>query len=247
MLKSRIVGITGLAVLFLMIPNVAHAMHIAEGFLPVGWAIFWWVLALGFLIPGIRRVTKVLEAYPEKKMLFAMVGAFMFVLSALKLPSLTGSSSHATGVGLGAIVFGPVAMIPLGFIVLLFQALLLAHGGITTLGANTISMAVVGPFVAYGIFALCRRLKAPLWLGVILGAALGDLATYLTTATQLALAHPATQGGFQASLIKFASIFGITQIPLAFIEGFLTLLIYRKFIQYSSQSDLLSFDKEATK
>ena len=67
----------------------------------------------------------------------------MFVLSALKIPSLTGSCSHPTGVGLGAILFGPSVMSVLGTIILLFQSLLLAHGGLTTLGANAFSMAIV--------------------------------------------------------------------------------------------------------
>ena len=48
--------------------------------------------------------------------------------SAIKLPSVTGSSSHPTGTGLGAILFGPSAVAPIGAVVLLFQALLLAHG-----------------------------------------------------------------------------------------------------------------------
>ena len=82
-------------------------------------------------------------------MLIAMVDAFAFVLSALKIPSVTGSCSHPTGVGLVAILFGPLVMSVLGLIVLIFQALLLAHGGITTLGANTFSMAVVDPRVSY--------------------------------------------------------------------------------------------------
>ena len=77
-----------------------------------------------------------------------MCGAFAFVLSALKIPSITGSCSHPTGVGLGAILFGPMTMAVLGLIVLLFQALLLAHGGLTTLGANTFSMAIAGPIVS---------------------------------------------------------------------------------------------------
>ena len=58
-----------------------------------------------------------------------------------------------TGTGLGAILFGPAAMSVLGLIVLLFQAVLLAHGGLTTLGANTFSMAVAGPFVSYFLFS----------------------------------------------------------------------------------------------
>jgi cobalt/nickel transport system permease protein len=49
----------------------------------------------------------------------------------------------------------------IGCIVLLFQAVLLAHGGLTTLGANTFSMAVVGPFVAFGVYKLINKLKVP--------------------------------------------------------------------------------------
>ena len=65
----------------------------------------------------------------------------------------------------------------LGCIVLLFQALLLAHGGISTLGANTFSMAIIGPFVAYFVYKLCQKLNTPTWLGVFLAAALGNLLT----------------------------------------------------------------------
>lgn len=60
--------------------------------------------------------------------LVAMAGAFVFVLSSLKIPSVTGSCSHMTGTGLGAVLFGPAATSVLGIIVLLFQAILLAHG-----------------------------------------------------------------------------------------------------------------------
>ncbi len=99
---------------------------------------------------------------PRTKLLLASAGAFAFVLSALKIPSVTGSCSHPTGTGLGAVLFGPSVMAVLGAIVLLFQALLLAHGGLTTLGANIMSMAVVGPWVAYGVFRLTRSLGGAL-------------------------------------------------------------------------------------
>ncbi len=70
-------------------------------------------------------------------MLLAVVAAYAFILSAMKIPSVTGSCSHPTGTGLAAIIFGPFVASVVGVIVLLFQAILLAHGGITTLGANT--------------------------------------------------------------------------------------------------------------
>ena len=102
------------------------------------------------------------------------------------MPSVTGSCSHPTGTGLGAVLFGPPVMSVIGAIVLLFQALLLAHGGITTLGANIFSMAIVGPWVSYGLWQLFRSLGLSMALGVFVGAALGDLATYVTTSVELA-------------------------------------------------------------
>lgn len=64
-----------------------------------------------------------------------------------------------TGTGLGAILFGPSTVSILGIIVLIFQAILLAHGGLTTLGANTFSMAIAGPFLSYGIYVLCKKCR----------------------------------------------------------------------------------------
>lgn len=135
----------------------AAAMHISEGFLPVQWAVFWWIAALPFFVFGLRSISRITKEHPELKLLLALAGAFAFVLSALKIPSVTGSCSHPTGTGLGAILFGPSVMAVLGALVLLFQAILLAHGGLTTLGSNMFSMAIVGPFAAYFIYQLLLR------------------------------------------------------------------------------------------
>lgn len=151
-----------------------------------------------------------------------MSGAFIFVISSLKIPSLTGSCSHMTGTGLGAILFGPFPVVILGLIVLLFQALLLAHGGITTLGANTFSMAVAGPLLAWGIYRGCQKLHVDRKVSIFLAAALGDLFTYCVTSLQLALAYPSQMGGVGASMVKFLVVFAPTQLPLAVIEGLLT-------------------------
>ena len=63
-----------------------------------------------------------------------------------------------TGTGLAANTVGPSTVFPiLGLIVLLFQAILLAHGGLTTIGANTFSMAIAGPFVSYGLYVVLKK------------------------------------------------------------------------------------------
>ncbi|AFQ45483.1 energy-coupling factor ABC transporter permease [Desulfosporosinus meridiei] len=220
--------------IYMLFPNNVYAMHIMEGFLPFNWAAFWWIVMIPFVLAGVRSIKKTVTLYPNLKMLLGMAGAFAFVLSALKIPSVTGSCSHPTGVGLGAILFGPAAMSVLGMIVLIFQALLLAHGGITTLGANTFSMGIVGPFVSYGIYRGLKRLGAPQWLSIFMAATLGDLMTYITTSIQLGLAFPAASG-VSASILKFMSIFAFTQIPLAISEGLLTVMVFNILMAYSQK------------
>ncbi len=223
--RSKITVALLIAAVLVLYPNEAYAMHIMEGFLPLGWCVTWGLAALPFLVLGTISIRRTAGRNPRVKMLLGLAGAFAFVLSALKLPSLTGSCSHPTGTGLGTILFGPAAMSVLGCLVLLFQALLLAHGGLSTLSANTFSMAVAGPLAAYAVFRLGRALGAPLWLRVFLAAALGDLVTYLTTSLQLALAFPDPAGGVAVSLAKFAGVFALTQVPLAVSEGLLTVVV----------------------
>lgn len=203
----------------------AGAMHIMEGYLPAKYCIFWGILCLPFLVAGTMKIQKTVSEHRKTLLLLAMAGAYAFVLSALKIPSVTGSSSHPTGTGLGAILFGPSTMAVLGVIVLLFQAILLAHGGLTTLGANTFSMAIAGPFLTYGIYMLCKKCKVNRLLSIFLAAALGDLFTYCITSFQLALAHPSAVGGVWASAGKFLGIFALTQVPLAIVEGILTVVV----------------------
>lgn len=213
-------------------------MHITEGYLPVVHAASWGAVSAVCVGFGLRSIAGAVKTKPELKMLLGVSAAFTFILSALKLPSIiTGSCSHPTGTGLGAILFGPLAMAPIAAIVLLFQAVLLAHGGLTTLGANVFSMGVIGPLVGYSIYHLTRRAGLPDRLNIFLAASLADLATYFTTATQLALAFPDPTGGFYAALIKFLGIFAITQIPLAVTEGILTVMIY-SFIRKHSSDEL---------
>lgn len=226
------------AFMLVLAPTVSGAMHIMEGFLPVKWAVIWYVLFIPFFVIGLKNITKVVKEQPKKKLLLALCGAFVFVLSALKIPSVTGSCSHPTGVGLASILFGPSVTVVLGTIVLLFQALLLAHGGITTLGANAFSMAIFGPIVSYVIWKLLKD-KVNRNVVVFLAAALGDLATYTLTSLQLGLAFPDPVGGFAVSAAKFLGIFFVTQIPIAIAEGLLTTIIYN-FISENEDKEVLA-------
>jgi cobalt/nickel transport system permease protein len=231
--------VSGLFGYFLLVgaimPMAAQAMHIMEGFLPKEHALAWFVVVIPFLVWGIKDINKTLREHPERKMLLGLAAAFIFVLSALKVPSVTGSSSHATGVGLSAVLFGPAVSSVLSGIVLVFQALLLAHGGLTTWGANTFSMGIAGAFVAWGLFKTSRMLGVSEKVAVFLAATFGDWATYMVTAGQLALAFPDPVGGFWISYTKFLSVFAVTQLPLAISEGLLSVVVYNALLRYSEQ------------
>lgn len=205
-------------------------MHVMEGFLPPMWCAVWYIISIPIIIYGIYKIKQITEEIPESKALLAVSGAFMFILSSLKLPSVTGSCSHPTGNGLGAAIFGPAVTSVLAVIVLLFQAIFLAHGGLTTLGANVFSMGIVGPFVAWLVYKAITKANISSTIAIFFAAFLGDLLTYVATSFELALAFPLPT--FSGALVKFLVIFAVTQVPLAIAEGLLTVLIWEGLKEY---------------
>ena len=196
----------------LFVPQSAYAMHIMEGYLLPAYCAAWGALCLPFLAAGVVRLRRTVQAQRKALLLLAMSGAFIFVISSLKIPSVTGSCR---------------------LIVLVFQAVLLAHGGLTTLGANTFSMAIAGPLVSWGVYALCKKARVNRKLAIFLAASLGDLFTYCVTSLQLAMAYPAAEGGAAASAVRFLGVFAPTQLPLAAIEGILTVLVVMGLESYA--------------
>ncbi len=205
-------------------------MHIMEGFLPWQWCVVWWLIALPCLAFGIWQLKKIINADREALPLLGVTGGFIFILSSLKLPSVTGSCSHPTGTGLSAICFGPWITAVICAIVLLFQSLFLAHGGLSVLGANIVSMGIVGPLVGYTIYRLLKDTSVNIFLTVFLATALADMFTYVTTSLELALAYPAEVGGFGTSFVMFMGIFAVTQVPLAIVEGIVLALVFKYIV-----------------
>ena len=205
-------------------------MHIMEGFLPWQWCLVWWFIALPFLMMGIIELRAMMRKDREYLPLLGVCGAFIFILSALKLPSVTGSCSHPTGTGLSTMCFGVFITSVVGAIVLLFQALLLAHGGLSTLGANMVSMAIGGPIAGYAVYRLLKDTKINIYVTVFLVTAVADLVTYVITSFELALAYPAQTGGILASFEAFFAIFAITQVPLAIVEGCVLALVFKYIV-----------------
>ncbi len=209
-------------------------MHIMEGFLPLYWCAFWFALSLPVVAYGAYKMNKIIKSNRDVLPLLAVSGAFIFVLSSLKMPSVTGSCSHPTGTGMGAILFGPWITSVLSIIVLIYQAIFLAHGGLTTLGANTFSMGIAGPIVGYLVYKGAMKWNVNMYIAVFLAALFADWATYIVTSIELALAFPAASGGVLASFEAFLAVFAVTQVPLAIVEGAVTALMFKYIVQLRS-------------
>ncbi len=203
-------------------------MHIMEGYLDPLWALVWILVAAPFIVYGFFCIRRIMREDPAKKTMLALSGAFIFVLSSFKLPSVTGSSSHPTGTGFSTMFFGVGVTSVMSLIVLIFQALLLAHGGFTTMGANVFSMGVAGPFVAYIVFKAMTKAKVCTPVKVFFTAFLAVMVTYTVTAVQLALNFGLDNGNFITFFIDYIAIFAVTQVPLAIVEGILFMI----FIDY---------------
>ncbi len=192
-------------------------MHIMEGFLDPIWCAVWFVIAIPFVVLGAKKIVELVREHPEQKMTVALSGAFIFLLSSLKIPSVTGSSSHPTGTGFAVVLYGVCVTSFLATIVLIFQALLLAHGGITTLGANIVSMGIVGPMFGLLFWRLLIKAGVSIPLGLGIAALFADLMTYVVTATQMTLNH----GQSVSAFVDFMTNYAATQVPLAIIEAIL--------------------------
>ncbi len=195
-------------------------MHISDGVLPPLWALFWFLLAGLFVGIALRQVRRRSEDSPVYLPMLGVLAAAVTVISVWHIPvPVTGSSSHPIGTPMAAILVGPFAAILITVPALLIH-LFLAHGGLTTLGANTAAMGVVGSLVGYAVYRLCRRRGLGFWWAAGLAGLVGDVAVYATTAMQLALAL--FPGAVLSHWLIFFLGFGPTQIPLAIMEFLFT-------------------------
>lgn len=186
------------------------------------WAGLWYVVSIPFLIKGVLDIKKRTVHTAHFKPFLGLMGAVVFIISCMPVPVPTaGTCSHPCGTGISAVLIGPIMSIFVTSIALLIQALFLAHGGITTWGADIVSMGIAGSFIGYFVFRLLRRLKVSLFISGFFAGLLADWATYITTSFELA--SGLQRAGSMLSLFSTILIAFIpTQLPLGILEGFLT-------------------------
>jgi cobalt/nickel transport system permease protein len=129
-------------------------MHIPDGYLSpqtfvplYGASFVFWAIAL-------KKIKK--ELSTKYIPYLAMAAAFSFLIMMFNIPIPGGTTGHAVGGAIIAILLGPWAAVLAISVVLIIQAIVFGDGGITAIGANCFNMAVVMPFVSYWVFKLIK-------------------------------------------------------------------------------------------
>jgi cobalt/nickel transport system permease protein len=183
-------------------------MHIADGILPTGWSIAGHGLAWAS-VWALGRNTE-----PREVVRMGFLATTTFVISLVHFP-LGGTSVHLGLFGLTGILLGARAF-PVIFASLLFQALLFQHGGLLTLGINSINMGV-GGLIGAAVWSVQR---VPARLRAFSAGLLGAFVPALLLAAEFALAEYGKGFFFLASLY----------VAVALIEGLVTIGII-EFLQ----------------
>jgi cobalt/nickel transport system permease protein len=127
-------------------------MHIPDGYLSPATCAALYAASAPFWYVAVRRLKRLLtnRLIP----LLSVFAAFSFVVMMFNLPLPGGTTGHAVGAAIAAIVLGPWASILAISVALLIQALFFGDGGITALGANCFNIAVAGSLVAFASYRL---------------------------------------------------------------------------------------------
>lgn len=194
-------------------------MHLSEGILPLGQAAAWSALAAPAVYWSIRGEQQSDPDTPSTSIAMAGATSLLFAATLLPLPvPVVGATSHICLTPLLALVVGIRRVVWPTFFVLLLQAVFFAHGGITTLGVNTLTLGLLGPAVTVGLWTALRRLGANGALGVALACGVGSLAVYIADAAVLA----AALSNVSAPTTTFLTVvlgFSPVQLPLAILEA----------------------------
>jgi cobalt/nickel transport system permease protein len=229
-------------------------MHIPDGYLgPVTCAAGFAAMAPVWAIAS-NRVKKTLQA--KQVPLMAIGAAFSFVIMMFNVPIPGGTTGHAVGAVLVAILLGPWAATIAVSVALVIQALLFGDGGITAVGANCFNMAFVLPFVGYGIYRMisgnspvtsARRVVAA-GIGGYIGLVVASLCAGVEFGIQPLLHHTASGQALYCPYglnVAVSTMVGEHMLIFGWVELIATALVV-KFLQ-KQEPALLQVEMEAAK
>lgn len=161
-------------------------MHIPDNYLSPATCGVMFVAAAPVVAVSLSKTKQQLTKNRELAPMLGICASLSFLVMMFNVPIPGGTTAHAVGATLLAILVGPYAACIAVTVALLLQAFLFGDGGLLALGANIFNMAVVMPFVGYGIYTFLRK-HGHEKLGVILGSYLGINAAALLAGVELGL------------------------------------------------------------
>ena len=173
-------------------------MHIPDGYLSPSTCAGLYAASAPFWYASLRRLKATLHT--RLTPLLSVFSAFSFVIMMFNLPLPGGTTGHAVGMGVAAIVLGPWASIAAISIALLIQAIFFGDGGVTAIGANCFNMAVAGSLVSFAVYR-AGSYRAP--IGSVRRVVAAGLAGYV--AINVAALFAAIEFGIQPLLFHDAS------------------------------------------
>jgi len=218
-------------------------LHIPDGYLgPQTYGAAYAVMAPVWAVAS-RIVSRTLRS--RQAPMLALGAAFTFVIMMFNVPIPGGSSGHAVGAVLVAVLLGPWAACIAVSVALIVQALLFGDGGVTCIGANCLNMAVIMPFVGYAVYRLFAGRSAATssrrWLGAAIGGYLGLNAAALAAAfefgVQPMLAHDAAGHALYAPY-SLAVAIPAMMLPHLLIFGFAEATVTGMVVAYLQRTDV---------
>lgn len=215
-------------------------MHIPDGYLsPQTYAPLYGV-SFVFWMVGLKKVKKELSI--RQIPYLAMAAAFSFVIMMFNIPAPGGTTGHAVGAGIIAVLLGPWTAVVAVSVVLIIQAIVFGDGGITAIGANCFNMAVVMPFVAYWTFAVVggkssniRRLSIAAFLSGYIGLSIAAILTAFEFGIQPIIAQGVDGKPLYAPYPLSVALPAMALEHLflfSIVEGMATLMLFRYFLKH---------------
>ncbi len=215
-------------------------MHIPDGYLSPQTYLPLYGVSIGFWAIAQKKLKKQLSL--KHIPYLAMAAAFSFLIQMFNIPIPGGTSGHAVGAGIIAILLGPWTAVLAVSVVLIIQALLFGDGGITAVGANCFNMAVVMPFVSYGIFKLIQGKAeggARLVVAAFLSGYLGLVVAALFAAVEFGI-QPLIATGVDGRPLYAPYPLSIAVpamalehlFPFGIVEGLVTMFLLKYFLKH---------------
>jgi cobalt/nickel transport system permease protein len=213
-------------------------MHIPDGYLGPQTFLPLYAATIGFLTIALKKIKH--EVDQRHIPYIAMAAAFSFLIMMYNIPTPGGTTGHAVGAGIIALLLGPWVAVLAVSVVLIIQALIFGDGGITALGANCFNMAVVMPFISCWTFRLIRgratggkRLLVAAFFAGYIGLVVTSVIAAIEFGIQPLIAVDAEgrprYAPYPISIavpvmaLEHLALFGI-------IEGLVTMLLFRYFM-----------------